>query len=384
MNKKILWSAYFGILIFGMAMLSLGTVNNYLTLDQKLSQLTIASLATLLPVGILLGSMVFGPVVDRFGYKIVLAICTGLIAVSFVTISLTAKLFWLQLSFFLIGFGGGAINGGTSALVADISETAKGAGLSLLGVFYGLGALGMPLLNGLLSKQLSNQQILLFFAVLSFLPVIYFLCIRFPEPKHKQGFPITQGLKLFRDPMILLIGFFLFFESGIEGITNNWTTTFLRDGAGISPEKALYALSMMVLALTITRLILGSLLKKIPAWKILFLSLGFILAGSLALAFFPSLLGAFIGLGLLGIGFAAGFPTMLGYVGEFYAGFSGTAFSVVLFIALIGNTIINYLVGLFANSGNIRAFPWVIALSTVAMASLLLMTTKSMKSKIKE
>ena len=54
---------------------------------------------------------------------------------------------------FFIGFGGGIINGGTNALVADISAENKGANLSLLGVFFGIGALGMPLLLGVLSKH---------------------------------------------------------------------------------------------------------------------------------------------------------------------------------------------------------------------------------------
>jgi MFS transporter, FHS family, glucose/mannose:H+ symporter len=56
----------------------------------------------------------------------------------------------IQAAFFLIGFGGGVINGGTNALVADISTGEKGAKLSLLGVFYGAGALGFPLITRLI------------------------------------------------------------------------------------------------------------------------------------------------------------------------------------------------------------------------------------------
>ena len=50
------------------------------------------------------------------------------------------------------GVSGGIINGGTNAVVSDISEGHKGADLSLLGVFFGLGALGMPLVLGALQK----------------------------------------------------------------------------------------------------------------------------------------------------------------------------------------------------------------------------------------
>jgi hypothetical protein len=59
----------------------------------------------------------------------------------------------LRFCAFLIGFGGGAVNGATNALVADISDKYKGANLSLLGVFFGIGALGMPLVLGILKDN---------------------------------------------------------------------------------------------------------------------------------------------------------------------------------------------------------------------------------------
>lgn len=371
-NKKILWSAYFGILVFGMAMLSLGTANAYLSIDLNLSQMLIASMATLLPVGILGGSLVFGPIVDRYGYKIILIVCTGLIALSFFLISIFNSLIIFQASFFMIGFAGGAINGSTSALVADLSENNKGAGLSLLGVFYGIGALGMPLLNGLLSKTLSYQAILQIFAIIVIFPIIYFIFNKFPEPKQKQGFPIAKGISLFKKPLILLIGFFLFFESGLEGIANNWTTTFLRDSTKITPESSLYALSIMIVMLTLTRLVLGELLKKISGFLVLNISLGFVFVGCLCLAGSSELFLAYTGMGLLGVGFAAAFPVVLGIVGELYPEISGTAFSVVFFIALIGNTLMNYIVGVMSNKIGIDFFPVIICISAIIMIMLLL------------
>ena len=46
---------------------------------------------------------------------------------------------------------------------------------------------------------------------------------------------------------------------------------------------------------------------------------------------------ALTGFMLLGAGFAGGFPIMLGFVGERYKNLSGTAFSFVLTVALLGN-----------------------------------------------
>jgi hypothetical protein len=54
---------------------------------------------------------------------------------------------------------------------------------------------------------------------------------------------------------------------------------------------------------------------------------------------------AIAGLVLTGAGLAEGFPVMLGYVGERFVSVSATAFSFVFVVALIGNMLINYLVG---------------------------------------
>ena len=63
---------------------------------------------------------------------------------------------------------------------------------------------------------------------------------------------------------------------------------------------------------------------------------------------------------LLGIGLAAGFPVMLGYIGDKFAAWSGTAFSITLSIALIGNILINYLTGYITNSNGISVYAYIL------------------------
>ena len=93
----------------------------------------------------------------------------------------------LKLFILLIGIGGGAINGATNALVSDISEKEKGANISLLGVFYGLGALGMPLILGLLKNRISFEMIVALVGIITFMTGVYYLVIKFPPPKQAQG-----------------------------------------------------------------------------------------------------------------------------------------------------------------------------------------------------
>lgn len=381
--RSLFISACIGMLLFGIVMISLGTINTFLAEKLNLDELTIGSLAAMLPFGILVGSLIFGPIVDRFGYKIILITCTLFIAIAIEGIAFATNFTVIQFSFFLIGLGGGAINGSTNALVADISPEHKGAKLSLLGVFYGVGALGMPVVLGTLSTYFHYNTIVKIIGLITILPVFYFGCLRFPEPKHKQSLPLKNGFRLIKEKALILIGLVLFFESGIEGITNNWTTTYLQTDIGISPDKALFALSGMVAALSLARLILGNLLKHIRPYLIVYTCLGFIITGSLNLLLISSYFASVIGLILMGIGFAAGFPVMLGYVSDLFPALSGTAFSIVFTIALIGNILINYLVGIITYNAGIHHYLTIILVSVIFMVTLFSIVCKQIRHTIK-
>ncbi len=373
MYKKnaVFSAACIGMLFFGVSLISIGTLLPSLTTKFQLDDIAAGSLVSLLPIGILLGSLLFGPVVDKYGYKFPLIISSLLVIAGIEGVALSTSFFAIQVSVFFIGFGGGVINGGTNALVADISSEAKGASLSLLGVFYGIGALGMPAVLGYLSRFYSIDSIVSGIGLSLLIAVIYFLVVRFPAPKQPQGLPIKEGIKFIKDPVILLAGFFLFFQSGIEGITNNWTTTFLQNDLGVNSELSLFALTYYVAGLTVARLLLGFMLKKVSPNIVLYLSLLVGLASSLVLLFSSSYGMAIIGLVILGVAFAAGFPVLLGIVGDIYSGYSGTAFSLIFVIALTGNTIINYVTGLVANAYGIRNFSTIIIMSIVIMVVIL-------------
>jgi MFS family permease len=72
-------AACLGMLLFGIVFLSLGSVNNMLSERFHLDDNAIGTLTALLPFGILAGSLVFGPVVDRFGYQWMLISCAVLV-----------------------------------------------------------------------------------------------------------------------------------------------------------------------------------------------------------------------------------------------------------------------------------------------------------------
>ncbi len=380
-HNKVFAAACIALLLFGITLITLGSTLPLLTLKFTINDLGAGKLVSILPLGILAGSLIFGPIVDRYGYKIILIASVVLSVIALEGLIFTSSFLILQICIFIIGIGGGILNGGGSALVADISKEDKGANLSLLGVFFGIGALGMPLLLGILSKHFQYPTIISAISLFMIVSVVYIFLISFPKPKQAQGFPLKAGIKLLKEPALLLTSFFLFFQSGIEGLINNWTTTFLQGRLNASPEKALYALSFSIVGLTITRLLLGALLKKISSLLVLFISLLLIGAGSLILIYTASYGMAFTALIIIGAGFAAGFPVILGYIGQLYSGLSGTAFSIALVIALTGNTLLNYLFGIIANRYSISSLPVLLLACVICMLVLLLMIKRNISKK---
>ncbi len=382
-KNQVFMAACIGLFLFGMTLITLGSILPELKFKYENEGLSAATLASLLPIGIMLGSLVFGPVVDRYGYKLLLIISILISAAAILGIAFSSSVTLLYTCIFFIGLGGGAINGGTSALVADISSENKGANLSLLGVSFGVGALGMPLLLGILSKQYDYSIILAAVGFFMLLPAIYFFFLLFPLPKQALGFPLKKAVGLLKQPILLLTGFFLFFQSGSESLINNWATSYLQQELGISNEKALYALSFSLVGLTVARLALGGLLKKISSVQVLAVSLFLVIAGNLLLYYAQSYPPAFIALVIIGAGLAGGFPIILGYVGQLYTQLSGTAFSIALVIALIGNTLINYSFGKIAEKFGIGYLPLAMLLTMSSMLLLLFVIYQKIRLKIK-
>ncbi|MCF7832545.1 MAG: MFS transporter [Candidatus Marinimicrobia bacterium] len=353
-NNLVFMAACFGMFLFGIAMLSLGTINTFLVDKFQLDKLSAGSLASLLPLGILIGSLFFGAIVDRFGYKLLLIISSILIVVCMILIIYAASFPIIQGVFFIIGITGGLINGATNALAADVSSENKSANLSLLGVFYGLGAISLPLVTGILTRHFSYESVILGTAIFLMLPVIYFMVIPFPPPKQQQGIPLKKVFSMFKDKVLILFSFVLFFQSAAEGISNNWTTSYLRDVHGLADDKALFSLTMLVIGMTVARLILSYVLKKMKPIKVFSLSCILIAISLILLQVSGSLAMIWISYFLLGMGLASGFPIMLGYVAERYAELSGIAFSFALVIALLGNTLLNLLVGVVSRTWGIH------------------------------
>lgn len=245
-KNLVFTAACIGMCFFGVSMITLGSVLPSLVTKLELSGLQTTSLVTFLPIGMLAGSLIFGPIADRFGHKALLVPSCIIVLSGLEGLIFFESIPLLQISIVGIGLGGGILNGETNALVSDISgESEKGSRISFLGVFYGLGALGIPSLLGILSEHYSFETILQGIGIIMLAGILFCIPIRFPAPKQAQGFPVKEGLGLLKESSLLLLSFILFFQSGIEGVCNNWSTSYFGQVTDIPANQGLIALTCM-------------------------------------------------------------------------------------------------------------------------------------------
>lgn len=382
--KLVFAAACLGMLLFGIVFLSLGSVNNLLAERFQLDDNSIGTLTALLPFGILAGSLVFGPVVDRFGYRWMLIVCALLVMIGLEGMAFAPTKSAIQVFVFLIGFGGGVLNGATNALAADVSEGERGAKLSLLGVFFGVGALGMPSTLALLSRHFSLTSIVAGIGFVVLLPVSYFLMINFPPPKQQtESFSPGRSFRLLRHSIFLLAGLALAIQSGMEGMSNDWMTRYFKkvtlEGESATEGRALLGLMSVTGAMVIARVVLSGLLKRVSSPAVLFGSIGVTASGTILLMMADTYGTALAAALLIGAGLAAGFPIVLSYIGDLYPAQSGTAFSTIFFLALIGNMTINKSFGFVAQMHGVRQYTRVMLCCLAASAALLILLIRQLR-----
>ena len=367
------------MLTFGIVLTTLGAVLPSVIERFGIDKAQAGSLFLLMTFGILAGSLVFGPMVDRYGYKGMLMLATILILAGLEGIAFAPSMAMLRASIALIGFGGGIVNGGTNALVADISSEGKTANLNLLGVFFGIGAVGVPFLLATLSGSFTHKALIATVGALVVIPMVLIAATAFPDPKQPQGFPIAAAGKLAKDPLLLLMGLMLFLESGMEITVGGWTSTFVNEELKVPAQRALIILSLYWLGMMLARLVLGTILKSASPVRVMFTCIAVGLAGALMLLATNSVTVAAFGVFMLGVGFAATFPTVLGFVGERYAELSGTAFSLTIAMALCGGMLLPWLAGVLGGQYGMRGSFTIVPVALIALAALLAILSRTLR-----
>jgi MFS transporter, FHS family, glucose/mannose:H+ symporter len=254
---------------------------------------------------------------------------------------------------FILGFGGGGLNTAANALVADLYAGNRGAMLNLLGVFFGFGALFIPLLAASITGRLSIAQLLWIATALAALCVIFYLILPFPRPREAAGFSIFASIRAAKYPGVMLFASLLFFESGNESAIGGWTSTYVGSMGG-PPRAATWILAAYWAGLMIGRIAGAQVLAYVRKERWVFVSGIGSAIGTAVLVATPSLVTMAIGSTLIGFSFAAIYPTTLAIAADRYQRLAGTIFGLLFAVGLIGGMIFPWAVGHLSEQFGVR------------------------------
>jgi fucose permease len=226
--------------------------------------------------------------------------------------------------------------------------------LNLLSVFYGIGALAVPLIVASLGNMIPVRELLMGCAIAAMLAALAYGLLRFAPASQPREFKIGEYLLVARSPGVLLLGVLLFFQSGNEGAIGGWTSAYLGT-RGASAGTATWVLTCYWAGMIVGRAIAPSFLKRMRKTQLILLSGIGALTGCALLIFTQSVPAAAVAAALIGLSFAPVYPTTLAIAGDRYSENAATVFGVLFAIGLLGGMSVPWAIGQVGNVWGLRA-----------------------------
>ena len=145
----------------------------------------------------------------------------------------------------------------------------------------------------------------------------------------------------------------------------------------MSMASATLAMTWFTVGMLAGRLPLGFILGKLGAIGTLYSYLSAALAGVMLLLLCSgSVFAAYLSMILIGFGVGATYPVILNYIGGAFRELSGTAISIALFIALLGQYTFNKLTGAAFDAGRQMLLPVLLVVAVACMMTLVPLAVK--------
>jgi fucose permease len=313
--------------------------------------------------------VVVGIVSDGFGYLSIIA--PGLIVAGAAMLIIgSGKTYGaVVLGALALAVGGSCICSAGNQLFVALDPQKAEMRQNFGNIFFGLGAMSVPLLTAYLFKRMKFPVVLGLLAGIMLIPLILSIPARYPAA---VGFDLLETLRRLVDPFVLVGGLALLFYAGIEGSMGGLLTTYFKD-AGFQEGQASALLSTFWVSLLSGRLITALLLWRgvlkgdQAPWIVLTVAaiIAIVLlimstARSKPLAAVMAIV----------VGLMAGpvFPTSVGFVLKQYPKQEGIVFGAVFAILLIGGAVIPMSVGHVSKASSIRKGLLVVAGSAAMLA----------------
>lgn len=378
-RRRLFVAAAMAMFVFGMLIALLGTLFGLPAMRERLG-VDLAQqgdLFSVLFIGLLAATAIVGPLLDRFGSKLVLVSASAMVTVALAAFALAQGFGAAAAAALLLGVGGGWLNTASNALVSDVFPDDRGRMLNLLGVFFGVGALFVPLLVSIGFETLSVAGVVALCAVVAGASTAVGAASRFPPPHEGSTFSLAGVLAAAGNKGVLLFAALLLFEAGNEAALSGWTSTYI-GAMGWSPRVA----TLVLLGYWVVAIVGRAASARLQAWTgkarlVVGSSVVAVCGCTILLAAAAWLPGLVAGAWLTALGFSAIFPTVLAMAGDRYQRFAGTVFGLLFTVGNLGNISFPWALGHISQSAGLRLGMLVPLAGTVLVTVCAVMVARS-------
>lgn len=245
------------------------------------------------------------------------------------------------------GLGSGAIEGGINAVFLDLFPLTRGRALSVIHLFFSLGALSSPLVVGLLAEGGLRWQLLLLVAALMWVGFgIFLAAVDLPSDRASSVGP-RRTWRLRGEASLVLLGVAIACYVASELGVSNWLVRFL-DQAPLA--VATFALSLFWGGLTLGRLLSAVVADRFDHVRFATISTTVASSALLVAVLTPSLPVSIALFGLVGFAFGPVYPLVVAIGGELFPGRSSSVGGFLAGTSVIGAIVYPPVVGIVSVS----------------------------------
>jgi fucose permease len=359
------------MLVYGIVLSLPGTV---LGLPETAAELglTLTSRGTLISalfVGLLLGSLLSGPIVDALGYRASLALSSGLVALAMPLIAVIRTPLLAGMTIVALGVASAGMNTASNALSSDLFPGERATRMNRLAILVGIGGVMMPVTTVASSVLVSWRAIVIAGGVVAALVAL--ACAWVPPPPARLSAPHSLGnaIRHFaRQPGFVWLAIALLLGGGNEAALAGWISTYLQ-AEGFSASSSTWALGSHWLGLIVARVTLSPRVERTKAAAVVRSAVAgaacvavFVLVGEpVWLAVMPFVIGCAIALVV---------PTMLALAGDRHPGNMSALFGLLLTLLQVGGIALPVAIGFVSDRAGLRPGVSLVAVSCLVVALL--------------
>jgi MFS transporter, FHS family, glucose/mannose:H+ symporter len=354
--NRLIFLTCLGILIFGMVSATLGTLQPYWAAIGLNPEQT-AYVALGQAVGMILASLIAGPLCDNKGKKTGLLLGLGSLLIGLAALPHVVSFVMIIAALFLVGLGGGILVTSVNALLSDISAERRAAVLNFVSVFFGLGGMLAPfLVANLLSRNSAESAVQFFYVMVALVAVtlVVYAATKIPPPTGQRGFKFSEAGELLGRPALWLLVVYMFLYVSCELNYWNWLTRHLM-AQGIKDNAAQNILSFgFALGLLVGRIAVLPVLMRV---SVVTVTLG--ATALMAVSTFcvlqtndPALVG--LAVFFAGMAMAPVFPNIVAMTGGAFDYATGTAIGIVITSGWVGLAVSSRIIGAIAGDDPAR------------------------------